>query len=240
MRFDSGNEALTDETGRLTTPDGLSEAFFLNYGAADSERMATNAGLSRAGRVARGVGRVGRVGIDPNPPGSLYSDFIRNAAGNGLGRVGRVGRVGLGFSASEVLADPSGFGYVPLDDGSWVQPDTGSSITTDGRVIDPTGQISGATITGVGNVTYDTRNVNSATTPGGVSGFLTQFVKSFPSIMQGLTTAQLSQINIQRMQAGLPPLTTGQVLGVTGALPAISSGMIMLGLGVLAFALIKK
>ena len=59
--------------------------------------------------------------------------------------------------------------------------------------------------------------------------------------MKGITTAQLSQINLDRAARGLPPLTTGQVLGVAGAPPAITTQSIMLlGAGLVAVMMLGK
>ena len=56
----------------------------------------------------------------------------------------------------------------------------------------------------------------------------------------GAVVEVLLDLGLQRIQAGLPPITTGQVLGVAGAPPGLTSGMIYIGLGVLAFAMLRK
>lgn len=256
FNLNTGDEMLVDESNRRATPDNVSESFYYAYGAADSERMTTSQGL--AGGMSPGstlysrfirnasLGGVPSLVVEAlvdesggrqTPDNLSESFYYAYGAADSERMTTSQGLSGLGLTAEQILAAPEAYGFMRVDndDGSvsYFNPTNGDSITTDGYLVDPAGMV----MTGSGGVLQ-----TGAVNPGGVntvggSDYLTRLINVAPQLLQGLTTLQLSQINLQRMQNGLPPLTTGQVLGVAGAPPAITQNMV-LGIGAVIAAVV--
>lgn len=159
-----------------------------------------------------------------SPGSDLYRRFVRNASMGNVRRIRqRSGRMsGLG----DIIYDPSTDSFIDSSTvGVPIESDLLATQTVTPTYV-PTTLQTGAVIPG-------------GITTGAATSALTQALSVAPALLQGLTTLQLSQINLQRLQNGLPPLTTGQVLGVAGAPPAITQNMILLiagGVALIAFA----